>query len=147
MDEIIYIVEDDEGIRELYEGAFEGVFATKMFENGKDFFCDFKVFLHGKVTPSASSYSVLLFPLRAGRRLFGQNASLSLWTIALVSTGRQFRFLLLGLSLRLFLALCRFRRRFFILFRASKDAAHACLFRIRTANISHTQVLLSACLS
>ena len=34
MDEIIYIVEDDEGIRELYEGAFEGVFLTKMFENG-----------------------------------------------------------------------------------------------------------------
>ena len=42
MDEIIYIVEDDEGIRELYEGAFEGVFLTKMFENGKDFFACFK---------------------------------------------------------------------------------------------------------
>ena len=42
MDEIIYIIEDDEGIRELYEGAFEGVFATKMFENGKDFFFEFK---------------------------------------------------------------------------------------------------------
>lgn len=38
MDEIIYIVEDDEGIRELYDGAFEGVFVTKMFENGHDFF-------------------------------------------------------------------------------------------------------------
>ena len=35
MDEIIYIVEDDEGIRELYEGAFEGVFALKMFEMGE----------------------------------------------------------------------------------------------------------------
>ena len=43
MDEIIYIVEDDEGIRELYEGAFEGVFLTKMFENGKDFFDVFNV--------------------------------------------------------------------------------------------------------
>ena len=42
MDEIIYIVEDDEGIRELYEGAFEGVFLTKMFENGKDFFACFE---------------------------------------------------------------------------------------------------------
>ena len=41
MDEIIYIVEDDEGIRELYEGAFEDVFTTKMFENGKDFFSEF----------------------------------------------------------------------------------------------------------
>ena len=42
MDEIIYIVEDDEGIRELYEGAFEGVYETKMFENGKDFFQSFE---------------------------------------------------------------------------------------------------------
>ena len=42
MDEIIYIVEDDEGIRELYEGAFEGVYTTKMFENGKDFFACFQ---------------------------------------------------------------------------------------------------------
>ena len=41
MDEIIYIVEDDEGIRELYEGAFEGVFLTRMFEHGKDFFAAF----------------------------------------------------------------------------------------------------------
>ena len=42
MDEIIYIVEDDEGIRELYEGAFDGVFSTRMFENGKDFFKAFE---------------------------------------------------------------------------------------------------------
>ena len=26
MDALIYIVEDDEGIRELYDGAFDGVF-------------------------------------------------------------------------------------------------------------------------
>lgn len=38
MESLIYIVEDDEGIRELYEGAFEGLYMTKMFENGKDFF-------------------------------------------------------------------------------------------------------------
>ena len=38
MESLIYIVEDDEGIRELYEGAFEGLYVTKMFENGKDFF-------------------------------------------------------------------------------------------------------------
>ncbi len=38
MEALIYIVEDDEGIRELYDGAFEGVFVTKMFENGQDFF-------------------------------------------------------------------------------------------------------------
>lgn len=38
MESLIYIVEDDEGIRELYEGAFEGLYMTKMFESGKDFF-------------------------------------------------------------------------------------------------------------
>ena len=42
MDEMIYIVEDDEGIRELYESVFDGVFLTKMFENGKDFFESFE---------------------------------------------------------------------------------------------------------
>lgn len=26
METLIYVVEDDEGIRELYDGAFEGVF-------------------------------------------------------------------------------------------------------------------------
>lgn len=35
---MIYIVEDDEGIREVYEGAFEDNYEVKMFENGKDFF-------------------------------------------------------------------------------------------------------------
>ena len=29
MEALIYIVEDDEGIRELYDGAFEGVFPGK----------------------------------------------------------------------------------------------------------------------
>ena len=42
MEELIYIVEDDEGIRELYEGAFDGVYGIKMFENGKDFFACFE---------------------------------------------------------------------------------------------------------
>ena len=55
MDEIIYIVEDDEGIRELYEGAFEGVFATKMFENGKDFFLEFT-----KTRPSLIILDIML---------------------------------------------------------------------------------------
>ena len=35
---MIYIVEDDEGIREVYEGAFEGEYDIRMFECGKDFF-------------------------------------------------------------------------------------------------------------
>ena len=52
---LIYIVEDDEGIRELYEGAFEGVFATKMFENGKDFFREFT-----KTRPSLIILDIML---------------------------------------------------------------------------------------
>ena len=43
MKELIYIVEDDEGIREVYDGAFDGVYETRMFENGKDFFVAFAV--------------------------------------------------------------------------------------------------------
>ena len=39
----IYAVEDDEGIREVYEGAFEENYETKIFENGKDFFDVFNV--------------------------------------------------------------------------------------------------------
>ena len=38
MKEIIYIVEDDEGMQEVYEGAFEDIYETRVFENGKDFF-------------------------------------------------------------------------------------------------------------
>ena len=38
MGELIYVVEDDEGVRELYDGAFEGLYETKMFENGSEFF-------------------------------------------------------------------------------------------------------------
>lgn len=38
MKELIYIVEDDEGMREVYQGAFEDAYEIKLFENGKDFF-------------------------------------------------------------------------------------------------------------
>ncbi len=38
MKELIYVVEDDEGMQEVYEGAFEGTYETEIFENGKDFF-------------------------------------------------------------------------------------------------------------
>lgn len=37
MKELIYIVEDDEGIREVYDGAFDGIYETVLFENGSDF--------------------------------------------------------------------------------------------------------------
>lgn len=38
MKELIYIVEDDEGITEVYEGAFENDYDIRAFDNGKDFF-------------------------------------------------------------------------------------------------------------
>ena len=37
----IFIVEDDEGIREVYSGAFEDDYDTQMFECGADFFAQF----------------------------------------------------------------------------------------------------------
>lgn len=41
MKELIYIVEDDEGIQEVYEGAFEDIYETEIFENGNAFFTAF----------------------------------------------------------------------------------------------------------
>ena len=41
MEALIYIVEDDEGICEVYEGAFEDVYDTKFFETGKEFLEEF----------------------------------------------------------------------------------------------------------
>ena len=38
MKPIIYVVEDDEGICEVYEGAFEDSYDARFFENGTDFF-------------------------------------------------------------------------------------------------------------
>lgn len=35
---LIYVVEDDEGIQEVYEGAFDSIYDIKIFDNGKDFF-------------------------------------------------------------------------------------------------------------
>ena len=40
---LIYVVEDDEGIREVYEGALEDEYQLKMYENGKDFLADFVI--------------------------------------------------------------------------------------------------------
>lgn len=35
---LIYVVEDDEGIQEVYEGAFEDTYRTKVFSSGGEFF-------------------------------------------------------------------------------------------------------------
>ncbi|MBQ8394524.1 MAG: response regulator transcription factor [Clostridia bacterium] len=35
---LIYIVEDDEGIQEVYEGAFEGVYDVRIFGTAQEFF-------------------------------------------------------------------------------------------------------------
>lgn len=43
--ELLYIVEDDEGIQEVYDGAFDGTYETKIFDNGKAFF---EAFSHKK---------------------------------------------------------------------------------------------------
>lgn len=41
MKELIYVVEDDEGMQEVYEGAFEDAYRTRIFDNGNDFFKEF----------------------------------------------------------------------------------------------------------
>lgn len=39
---MIYIVEDDEGIQEVYEGAFEDVYDVRLFDTGGAFFQSFR---------------------------------------------------------------------------------------------------------
>ena len=41
MKDLIYVVEDDEGMQEVYEGAFEENYRTQIFSNGFDFFAAF----------------------------------------------------------------------------------------------------------
>ena len=40
---LIYIVEDDEGIQELYRGAFEDSYDVEIFNSGEEFFEQYKV--------------------------------------------------------------------------------------------------------
>lgn len=51
----IFVVEDDEGIQEVYEGALEGVYHTRIFGTGKDFFAEFP-----KSTPDLIILDVML---------------------------------------------------------------------------------------
>ena len=61
---IIDIVEDDEGIREVYEGAFESEYDVRMFECGKDFLCALATELPDLILldimlPDMDGYSIL----------------------------------------------------------------------------------------
>jgi two-component system alkaline phosphatase synthesis response regulator PhoP len=60
----IFIVEDDEGIREVYEGAFEDEYEVRMFECGKDFFECFatnhpNLIILDIMLPDMDGYSIL----------------------------------------------------------------------------------------
>lgn len=52
---LIYVVEDDEGIQEVYEGAFEDVYQVNIFSSGKDFFDAF-----GKKKPTLIILDIML---------------------------------------------------------------------------------------
>lgn len=52
---LIYVVEDDEGIGEVYEGAFEDEYLVKIFASGKEFFEVFE-----KVKPSIIILDIML---------------------------------------------------------------------------------------
>ncbi len=52
---LIYVVEDDEGIQEVYEGAFEDEYLVKIFSSGKEFF---EVF--DKVRPNIIILDIML---------------------------------------------------------------------------------------
>ena len=41
MKDMIYVVEDDEGMQEVYEGALDENYRTRIFSNGMDFFAAF----------------------------------------------------------------------------------------------------------
>ena len=52
---LIYVVEDDEGIQDVYEGAFEDEYLVKIFSSGNDFF---EVF--SKVRPNIVILDIML---------------------------------------------------------------------------------------
>ncbi|MBO5262246.1 MAG: response regulator transcription factor [Clostridia bacterium] len=64
MKPLIYIVEDDEGVREVYEGAFESSFETVMFDNGTSFLTEFNnkrpsIVILDIMLPDMDGYTIL----------------------------------------------------------------------------------------
>ena len=61
---VIDIVEDDEGIREVYSGAFEEEYTLRLFENGADFLASFRTSVPDLVIldimlPDMDGYTIL----------------------------------------------------------------------------------------
>lgn len=64
MEPLIYVVEDDEGISEVYEGAFETDYKTEFFENGASFFEAFNkkrpdIIILDIMLPDMDGYTIL----------------------------------------------------------------------------------------
>lgn len=38
MNDLVYVIEDDEGVQEVYESAFDGLYEARIFDSGKEFF-------------------------------------------------------------------------------------------------------------
>ena len=61
---LIYVVEDDEGIREVYEGALEEDYDLRLFPDGAGFFAVFDTARHDLVIldimlPDMDGYTIL----------------------------------------------------------------------------------------
>lgn len=71
---LIYIVEDDEGIQEVYEGAFEGLYDVEIFGDAKSFFAAYadkrpSMAILDIMLPDMDGYTILTELRRKDERL------------------------------------------------------------------------------